>query len=230
MTSVLRRTGAIAFAIVLLQACGLTREIRPVGQGNFAAGISLGGPMFTNLGAPIPTPIISPYGRYGLLKNLDLDFALDITPARAQGLDVGVGYLFRDQEDAVPAVMGGVRGYLFVNGKALLGGTDAATGEKYALGLTPFEEVYANASWKVGRSWLFWAGLDLFSQVERAAFRPSLLGGVEYRFKHVGIAAEIRQSAFASNQEFSTFSYIGPGHWGAFSLLLGVNIYPAGAP
>jgi hypothetical protein len=230
VTRTLCRWACLIGAIAVLQACGLTREVRPVGQGKFAAGVSLGGPVFMNLGAPIPTPVISAYGRYGILQKLDLDFALDITPAKAQGLDVGVAYLFRDQNGAIPAVMGGGRAYVFVNGKAFLGGTDVATGNKYSLSPSAFEEIYANASWKLGKPWLLYAGLDLFSQVEQAAFRPSILVGAEYRFTHVGIGAELRQEAFATNQEFSTFSYIGPGHWGALAFLLGVNIYPAGAP
>lgn len=217
-------------AAVALAGCSLTREVRPVGQGNFAAGLSVGGPLFTNLGGAIPTPIASVYGRYGILPKLDLDFALDLTPTSAQGLDLGAAYEVLEQTGPAPAMMIGARGYMFVNADGFTGKVNPDTGSAYTLEPKAFEEIYANVSWEVGHPWLVYAGVDLFAQAEEKVFEPSILAGVEYRFTHVGIAAEVRDVAFTTNQKYSTFEYIGPGGYGALSFQLGLNIYPSGSP
>jgi hypothetical protein len=192
--------------------------------------LSVGGPLFTNLGGAIPTPVASVYGRYGILPKLDLDFALDLTPTTAQGLDLGAAYEVLEQKGAAPAMMIGARGYVFVNADGFTGKTNPDTGKAYALEPKAFEEIYANVSWEIGHPWLVYTGLDLFAQAEQKVFEPTILAGVEYRFHYVGIAAEIRDAAFATNQKFSTFEYIGPGGYGALSFQLGLNIYPSGAP
>lgn len=223
-------TSIALLGAIALQACTITREIRPVGQGHFAAGVSAGGPIFTNLGAPIPTPILSAYGRYGILNTLDLDFGLDLTPVRAEGIDLGVAYLFRDQAGAVPAVMGGLRGYLFVNGAGLSSATNPDTGAHYTLEPVGFEELYGNVSWKLGRPWLLYTGVDVFSEIQDGIVQPSLVLGAEYRFTHIGISAEVRQAAFIENEKYLLVEYVGPASYGAFSFLLGLEFYPSGAP
>ncbi len=229
MTQSVRRAAPLALALfaLALQGCSMTREVRPVGKGNVAAGLSVGGPLFTNLGGAIPTPILSPYVRYGLLKNLDLDFALDLTPAAVQGADIGLGYEFRDQKGGIPAVMGGARVYGFGN---MLAGTDRPAGYtgKYTLAPTAFEEIYGNVSWIVARHWLLYAGVDLFAQAEQGIFIPSVLVGAEYRFTHVGIQAELKEEGFDVNKEFSTVEFLGPNHYGALAFQLGLNIYFGG--
>jgi hypothetical protein len=215
---------------LLASACSISREGRPVGEGQFAAGVSLGGPLFTNLGPPIPTPVLAPYGRYGLRHDLDLDFGLDLTPAAAQGLDVGAAYELLDQRGAIPTVMAGARLYGFVNALGFTGQQDPVTGQGYSLEPHLFEEVYGNVSWTLGQPWLVWTGVDLFAQAQHGVFAPSPLAGVEYRFTHLGLAAECKWLEVQHNQEFSTLAFVGPGHYGAIALQVGVNFYPAGAP
>jgi len=231
VTSVFHRRAAPLVAVVgalALQACSISREIRPVGQGNWAAGLSFGGPGFTNLGGWIPTPVVSTYARYGLLPRLDLDFALDLTPARIQGTDVGLAYEFVEQNGAIPAIMAGGRYYFFVNGLGVTPDIDPNTASKYSLEPIGFEETYVNASWKIGRPVLIWAGLDLFAQAEKAIFLPGVQVGIEYRWSHVGLALEVKDEGLGSNQQFSLVSFAGPGHYGAIAAQIGLNIYPGG--
>ena len=221
----------MAGVFALLTACTATRSVRPVGEGKVAVGASLGGPVFTNLAAPIPTPVLSTFGRYGLTSRADLDFGLNLTPAAAQGLDLGAAYLLREQSGLIPAVMAGGRAYLYVNALAFTSRLDPNTGRGYTLSPRIFEQIYANASWKLGQSFLIWAGLDLFAQVENAVFLPSIVAGGEWRAgRRVGLVAELKQMAILSDQEFSTISYLGPGHRGALALQLGVNVYLGDVP
>lgn len=200
-----------------------------MGEKKVAVGASVGGPIFTNLAAPIPTPVLSVFGRYGVTNRADIDFGVDLTPAAAQGIDVGGSYLLREQKGLVPAVMGGGRLYLFGNALAFSGRKDPNTGNGYALSPRLFEQVYANASWKLGERFLVWAGLDLFAQIENATFLPSVVAGTEWRAtQRVGLVLELKQMAILSVQEFSTIAFIGPGHYGALAAQLGLNIYLGG--
>jgi hypothetical protein len=65
--------------LTCLAACTTTHTVRTVGKGNWGIEGSLGGPMFTNLGAPIMAPNLFVGGRYGLLDDLDLSASYNLT-------------------------------------------------------------------------------------------------------------------------------------------------------
>lgn len=206
--------------------CMAARNVRPVGEGKVATGLSVGGPMFTNLGGAIPTPLMTAYGRYGLNARTDLDFGLSVPIVGAAGVDVGAARLVLEQDGAVPAVMVGGRLNLWGNLYALSGKKDP-NGRDYAFGPRVFEEAYGYASWKLGQSFLVYAGLDLFVQAEKANFRPTLLAGGEWRAnKLFGLQAELKQMAFTTDGQYAAVSFIGPGSYGALAFNLGFNFYP----
>jgi len=206
----------------------MSRNVRPVGAGKLAVGASLGGPLFTNLGPPIPAPVVSVNARYGLFDKTNLDGGLLLTPAAAQGLDLGIGQLVLDQSGGIPAVMVGGRLTFFANALALSGRLNPNTGKGYDLQPRLYEEVYGTASWKVHEQWLLWAGVDLFAQIgSRFALVPSILAGAEWRFaREFGLSAELRQIAFASNQEYAVVAFIGPANYGALAANIGFTWYP----
>jgi hypothetical protein len=80
--------GLLAMLIALAQgaACTTTHTVRTVGQGNFGVETSLGGPMFTNLGAPLFSPNLFVGGRYGVLDDLDVSAAYNLTGPIIPGL------------------------------------------------------------------------------------------------------------------------------------------------
>ena len=63
---------ALLTHVTLSSACTTSRALRPVGAKQWQGGGSVGGPVFTNLGAPIPTPLLNVYGRYGLTEKATL--------------------------------------------------------------------------------------------------------------------------------------------------------------
>lgn len=89
--------------------CMAARNVRPVGEGRMSAGLSVGGPMFTNLGGAIPTPLMTAYGRYGVNDTTDLDFGLSLPIVAAVGVDVGMAKLLLEERGARPALMAGGR-------------------------------------------------------------------------------------------------------------------------
>ncbi len=215
----------LATLVVLSGACTTSRALRPVGAKQWQVGGSIGGPVFTNLGAPIPTPLLNVYGRYGLTEKATLEFGLSPTVIRALGADVGASYELLAQKGGIPRVMADGRVYLWA-GLAELTGKPRGSGTPFTLAPRIYEQLQATAAWDVGRFTLY-AGLNLFAQVERVIFVPSLIAGVEWRVgRLVGLQLELKQMGFTQNQLFAVVDFIGPGNFGAFAVQLGVNIYP----
>ena len=69
----------LLMAAGLVSACAATHRTRTVGKGHGSAEISLGGPMTTALGPPVPMPVFFLGGRYGLRDDLDISLAYNLT-------------------------------------------------------------------------------------------------------------------------------------------------------
>lgn len=212
-----------------MSGCFAARNVRPVGRGHVAAGLSVGGPLFTNLGGAIPTPLATAYGRYGVTDTTDVDLGVTFPTTRAMGLDAGASHQVLAQHGGVPAVSIGGRLDLWVNPYGFTGKRDS-NGVPYRLDPALFEEVYAYPSWQLGEHVLGYVGLDLFAQAEHAIVRPSLVAGAEWRPRRsFGLQLELDQIAFLTDQTASTVSYLGPAHHGALAVQLGFNFYPGAA-
>lgn len=216
----------LLIAVSMLVACSTTRSIRPAGEGRFSAGLSVGGPIFTNLGPAIPVPLTTLWGRYGLNAKTDLDFGLHVPIVAAVGVDAGASRLLLEQKGLRPAVMAGGRLHLYANPLAFTGSEDAQ-GRAHELGFRAFEELHANASWLLGKKTLVWVSFVLFGQVEALLVRPAVGVGVEWRpVPSFGLALELRQMGFLTNQRFAAVEYLGPADLGALSVQLGFNLHP----
>lgn len=221
------------FALAALTGCSASRGVRPLGKGRTSAGLSVGGPLFTNLGPAMPAPLTSVHVRHGVGERTDLDVGLHLPVIGAAGIDFGASHLLLAQEGARPAVTAGGRAYLWASALALSGKKNPNTGRGYALEPRLYEELYARASWQLGENVLAWGGADLFVQLERLAVLPSLVAGAEWRPCRdcwiPGITLEARHAALFSNQRFEVVDYLGPAGFGAFGVHLALNFYP-GAP
>jgi hypothetical protein len=220
----MRWMGLLLLCVWLGTGCVAARSVRPAGEGKVVAGASFGGPMFTNLGGAIPTPLLSGYARYGLSNETDLDVGLQVPIVAAVGLDVGASRLLFPQQGARPAVMLGGRLNFWANPYGLVGKKDV-NGRAYRLDPRLFEEAYGYASWQLGR-FLTYVGLDVFAQLESLTIRPTLVAGTEWRAsKLFGLQVELKQMAFTTNQEFAAVAFIGPANYGALALNLGFNFH-----
>jgi hypothetical protein len=82
-------TGRLAVIILLAScavACTAAHSVRTIGKGNAGVEVSLGGPIFTNLGAPIPAPNLFIGGRYGVRDDLDLSLHYNLTTPIIPGI------------------------------------------------------------------------------------------------------------------------------------------------
>lgn len=59
--------------------CTTTHSARTIGKGNLGLEATLGGPITTNLGGPVPIPNLFAGARYGLREDLDLSAAINLT-------------------------------------------------------------------------------------------------------------------------------------------------------
>ena len=84
----MKRTGIdwICLPICALLSCTATHSVRTVGQGNGAVETSFGGPVFRNLGGPIPAPNLFIGGRYGVRDDLDLVLHYNLTSPIVPGI------------------------------------------------------------------------------------------------------------------------------------------------
>jgi hypothetical protein len=64
--------------ISLLSSCTAVNQARTIGKGRVAVETSLGGPLMTNLGLPLPIPNLYIGGRYGLRDDLDLSTHINV--------------------------------------------------------------------------------------------------------------------------------------------------------
>ncbi|MFC1476710.1 hypothetical protein ACFL5S_01970 [Fibrobacterota bacterium] len=72
--------------IMLFISCTATRQVRTIGKGNKGMEVTLGGPLFTNLGPPLPMPNFFIGGRYGLLQDLDIAVHYNLTAPIIPGI------------------------------------------------------------------------------------------------------------------------------------------------
>jgi hypothetical protein len=79
MASMTRIIVLISALTIVLVSCTAVNQVRTVGKGNSAVEISLGGPMFTNLGGAMPVPNILTGYRYGVRRDMDISAVINIT-------------------------------------------------------------------------------------------------------------------------------------------------------
>ncbi len=133
---------SILSALLLLAAgCGTTQSVRPLGAGRGALDFSVGGPIVSSIGAPVPG-LLAGY-RYGLDDRSDVFGRLHLIPAAVGvlGLEAGGSRLLFAQRGSIPAVSASAEALFFAGS----GGAVAIP----AASLT--------ASWAAGR-WLFYGG------------------------------------------------------------------------
>jgi hypothetical protein len=80
--------------VLLASSCSTIRQIRPLDPGQFAANLTVGGPITNVAGVYIPLPILALGYNYGLVKNIDLEAGFGITQAifKIMHIDAGINW------------------------------------------------------------------------------------------------------------------------------------------
>lgn len=218
-------TCAVGFFLVTT-ACSATHYARPVGKGNTAAHVSLGGPFGQVFGKPVPLPMTTLGLTYGISDTLDIYGHLHPTMAAYQlaAIDVGVNYLLREQEGKSPALVTG--GALFLTTD--ISPQESPTGCNTCLMVDP----HLVASWQLG-SHLVYSGfrglLQTTPQMTEGTrrFMIAPLVGTELRVgEHLGIVLEGRWEAPFVNTTNDVVTWYGPSQQGSWAALLGFTFHP----
>lgn len=220
--SILAGSLAVACAI---SACSTTRPIQPLAPGETALGVSLGGPLLQTLGTVFPTPILSVGVAHGHAPNRlslgapwALTGAIDVTAALFGSLHVDPGlalYPLVRSQGAVPTVG------LFCNLHVIANREDVLLAPQVA-GIT---------SWRLGRPWLLYVGLDAARPVKaQASWLAGPMLGTQWDRGQTRFGLEAKWIAPYHDVEPVAPSWISPAHHGFFSLLLSVGYRFGGAP
>lgn len=201
--------------LVLFLACGCsaTRAVRPVGPGRLSLSASVGGPLITNLGPPLPLTIPMVSARLGLTERTDVDFGVLLPIVRLVGIDMGIAHLALTQARLRPAVM--------VSGRAALAGP---LGRQASWNLA-WLEAQTTASWQLHRSVLTYVGaVGLWAPVTTKVL-PSVLFGVSYSLPKGGLylAAEARWLALNEANGNLSVKYMAPSGRGATGVVLALG-------
>jgi hypothetical protein len=214
-------TRALALSLLALSAgCASSRNVRPLGRGNAAGHVSLGGPL-VGLGGDshgpaivTPTPILTLGGSYGVRDDASITANVDATAALFGVAHIEAGAVYHP----IIRPSGAVPTLTTVGGLHLL--TNIADTR-----VAPF--VSGAAAWRLRKRHLIYTGVDLAVAIgtpTRVLWGP--LGGGEARLgRHIGLSLEIKWLVPHYDVAPLAPAWISPASHGYLSVLVGLNIY-----
>jgi hypothetical protein len=209
-----QRRGAAAFlAFIASAGCTSSHILRPLGRGNGVVHASLGGPM--HLG--IPLPVLSVGGGYGVKDDLDLFAHADLSALAFGVVHVDHGFALHPlirERGWVPTLTLGASLHLMTNFRSA----------------RAIPQLTLGAAWRIRTRHLVYVGSDLglsMGEVFYALFAP-FLGGELRVGKRVGLSLEAKWIAPQYDTTFAVPYWSAPGNQGAFSIVLGLNVYLGG--
>ncbi|MDB4964750.1 MAG: hypothetical protein JWN44_439 [Myxococcales bacterium] len=211
-----------ACALAALTACTSTHLVRPLGRGNGMVHASLGGPLIKLGSAVFPTPIATVGGAYGVRDDVELYLHANITAAAFGDLHLepGVAYhpIVRDRGPIPTVTVTGSLHFL----------TDFTTSAR------ALPQLSAATAWALGKKrHLLYGGLDLAISFEGRGWVPifgPFVGGELRVGKRVGLSLEAKYLVPNFDTAAAAPAWVAPGGFGYVSVLLGLNVYLAGAP
>lgn len=182
-----------------------------MGAGHLGTAISVGGPLFVNLGPPLPVPVPVVSARYGVTPAVDIDAGMMLPVVSTMGLDVGASRLWRSERGPLPAVMAGTR-------VTLLGALPDLAALHVLL------EGHGTASWTLAHRLLGYLGADVLFDTRNQRLHPTALVGASYEVPLGGLSfsAEGRWLAIATPSRDLSVRYVSFAGQGALGVMLAV--------
>jgi len=206
-------TNAVLVLLLLLCAgCSATRSVRPVGEGRLGTALSVGGPLFVNLGPPLPVPIPVLSARYGVTARTDVDVGILLPLVPTLGLDAGASTLVVPPSGWRPAVMAGARA-------TLLGALPGLRSPHVLL------EAHGTASWSPAPRLLAYTGADALFDPGSMRLHPTALVGLSFAAPLGGLSlsAEARWLAMATSSRALSMRYGSLGGQGALGVVIALG-------
>jgi hypothetical protein len=219
----LRRGSPLLLLAVLLglNACSPSRFVRPLAQKEVAVSATLGGPLFSNFGAPIPTPMTTLTGAYGINHRLT-GFASFHPTSAAFGviqLDLGVVHSFLEADGWQPGVS--------------LNPTAGFAVDVWEGRAKFWPQLDLNAWWDYGeRKHYFYAGLSCWMELagtrahgdpQPQTILPAFQIGNVLSFNTLDFQLEVKANNFTQSNTDATISWVGLGGRGGLGIYLGVT-------
>jgi hypothetical protein len=206
-------TNAVFVLLLLLTlGCSATRSVRPVGEGRLGTALSVGGPLFVNLGPPLPAPIPVLSARYGISRRTDVDVGILLPVVPTLGLDAGASTLVLPPAGWRPAIMAGGRA-------TLLGALPGLRSPHVLL------EAHGTASWVAAHNLLAYTGADVLFDPSSIRLHPTALLGLSFAVPLGGLSlsAEARWLAMATSSRALSVRYGSLGGRGALGVVIALG-------
>lgn len=206
---------AVATLTLVLASCATIHSVRPLSQGERQLDASLGGPLVTNLGVPMPIPLVSVNYLYGLTNDVSVGGTAYVTDALFGTGHIeanGIVGLF-NQKGAVPALS------LEANLHAI---TDFRTSVQF------FPELNLTPSWELG-DFLLYGGagamFNLYPDMADGTKRrylaiPDFYLGASWIWSNWLFTAELKYLNPFQRSYPAAPGYVGIGEWGALAPFL----------
>lgn len=201
--------------------CAPSRYVRPLAEGEVAVKATYGGPVFQNFGAPIPAPLISVGGAYGVKEGTTVygDFHVTSATFGTLQLDLGVTQGFLRPEGWRPGISGS-------------GSLNFAV-DVWEGGFKVWPQIDANAYWEYGdRRHFFYSGVSTWWEVgafaapavDNADFiLPGLQIGNTLAGKSWDKTLELKWSHFTRSSRDAVVDWMGVGGYGAVGVFVGIT-------
>lgn len=216
----------VVFAVAaLLTSCATIHAVRPLRRGQQQVNVSLGGPLFTNLGFPMPVPLLSVNYLYGLTNDLSVGGTAYVTDAlfgTGHFEANGIWQIVNQRGAAIPALS------LEANLHVI---TDFKTSLQF------FPELNLTPSWAIGPFLLYGGAGAMFNFYPNMADGtsrqylaiPDFYLGAVWHSRNWRVTAELKYlNPFQLNYPAAP-SYIGIGEWGALAPFVAVSYRFGGA-
>lgn len=215
------------FTLALLQACSTAHTARPLGEGNGALHLTIGGPV-TGVGDPsIFVPLTTVTGKVGVTDRLDAYVGWHVLETFVNNgnlyFDVGASYYFLDQKGARPGLSAAFTLSPLLNKQS---------------GWASFD-LQITASWYLDKKerHLLYVGLHNYFTPVRSQLLPNppytlspYIGG-QLRVgkkRNLGLGIEVKWHRPWANTGNAVLGYAGFGNQGALAFLGGVTVYIEG--
>lgn len=211
---------------VVATGCSTLPGARPLSPGEHEVGLTFGGPLFRNIGAPIPMPMANLQARHGLAeladRPLELNYGLNLTPIAFGVLQghIGAGYQLSFADGALPAFA--VTNRLYAGANVL----DPEPAADVPVGVWGMDQLELSASWDFGNQSYMFVSLSeyldfgapslLLAPAVGVLADPGEAGGISF-------GGEVRWYGLNRRADVDTVKWIPSGGPGALGVSVGVS-------
>ena len=206
--------GFVFLLMIAIEGCGVTQPVRVLKEHETEAIASLGGPVVTLGGVPVPIPYLNAGVAHGFSENITFTGDLHLTTLafKSLGVDAGIASALLHEHGALPEVTLHGQIYFF---------SDFIRGNNPRL----FPMATVNASYHIGEQTLAYVGADNVYQLHQPQFFFSPFIGMQFPLSSV-LAMQVESKWMASNTNTAHGAFEGTGSIGGkgnFGLFVGFH-------